>query len=433
MAEENVKSENKFLENKFVEKYIKNRLWINGGILLLLFLANCFASWVSYPAFVLLGLFVLFDGFENGISYLMFGLPFCLLYPYVSAIIFLADVAILILKFLLNFFFVEKGKMNWKKLIFVLLFTIYALMPIGPYSKNLIFKVGIILTLYLALFIMGKNWKIFRIGLNIKILAFSLLTSYVFGAFLFVSPYLQTIIVLPSGSGLFRYQALLTNTNLLAMFSEIVLSILAYQIIKNKGGIVDGVLFGCVAFAGVFTFSKLYYVTLIIILVALFIGMLTVNWKKTLVVGSILLAVLAAVIVAVYFAKPSFFKTIIDRFGDFKGSLDEVMNKFTTTRWNLWKATFSYWGTNPFFFFFGRGLGAAPVPNMPYSAHNAYISMIDQLGVVGSILFIIPLVMLFKQIAKSEDTKISKAIVIPIIVLATIFLAEDLLFYINEF
>lgn len=430
MSKENINYLNKLNENKIVKFYIRNKLWINGGILLLLFLANCFASWVSYPTFVLLGLFALFDNFENGISYFMFALPFCLIYPYVSLIIFLCDIAIYILKFYLHYFFVEKGKVSWKLLLFVGLFLVYALLPIGPYNTNLLFKIVIILTLFITLFAMSKKTEIFRVGFNIRILACSLLVSYILGTFLFVSPYLQSIIALPQG-GLYRYQALLTNTNVLAMLSEIVLSVLAYKIIKNKGGIFDCILFGLTACAGIFTFSKLYFVTLGIILVAFFIGMLTVNWKKTLIVGSVCAVVITGVVLAIYFAKPSILQSIASRFGDFNGTLDQIMNKFTTTRWNLWKATFSYWGTNPFFFFFGRGLGAHPVPNMPYSAHNAYISMIDQLGVVGAILFIIPLVMLFRQIAK--NTKFSKAIIIPIVVVAVIFMAEDLLFYINEF
>ncbi len=422
----------KIKNNKFIAFFLQKRLVFNLIFLLALFLGNCFASWVSYPAFIFLALISLFDNLENGLSFLLFCLPFSLIYPFLSLIIYFCAIGIYAIKFYLIYFIKDKGKFDWTVAIFALLFLIYALLPIGPYDMNLLLKLAIILVLYLALFAMGKRWKVFRFALNLRLVACSILLSCLFGALVFVSPYLQSIIDLPTANGLYRFQALTTNTNVLAMLCEIVLGILAYQIIKEKR-VVDGILFVGVALAGVFTFSKLYFITLGIILIGLFVGMLFVNWKRTLLVASIFLGILAAAIVAIYFVKPEFLKSIIARFGDFSGTFDEIMNKFTTSRWHLWQETFSYWGAHPICIFFGRGLGANAVPKLPFSAHNAYISMIDQLGIVGAVLFIVPLVLLFRNLAKSEDTKISKAIIIPIIVLATIFMGEDLLFYISKF
>ena len=413
----------------FRDLYVKHRLFVNLGVLVLFFFINCFAGWFSYVVFPLLAIMTVVDSLENGITYIVFAIPFCLLNPYASLIIFLCTIALYAVKFFFIFFAIEKEKPNWTELIFVALFVGYALLPIGPYSLGTLFKIAISLTLFSALFILARRRSIVRFEFNIRALACSVIISSIFGLLIFVSPYLRSIMVVSEAGGLFRYQALMSNTNGFAMICEIVLAFLAYLTIKGKKCLINCLLFLGVALAGFFTFSKLFYITLVIILIAFFIGMLFVNWKKTLIATSIILLLGGIAFLVIYFKKPDILQYIVSRFGNFSGSLDQIMNQFTTTRWTLWKKTFSFWGTNPFFFFFGRGLGAGTVPGLEYSAHNLYISCIDQLGIVGACLFVVPIILLIRDAAKSAQTKISKAVIIPFIVLAVMFMSEDLLFF----
>lgn len=415
------------------EFYKAHRLFVNFALLAIFFFANCFAYWVTYIVFPLLAVMMLFDSLENGLSYIMFSLPFCTISPFASMVIYLCSIALYAIKFYIIYFVKDKGKPSWTVLFFATLFVVYALLPIGPYSINTLFKLAISLIIYIALFALSRKWKTFRFCFNLRILACSILLSAVFGALIFVSPYLQTIIPVPVEGSLYRFQALLTNTNVFAMLCELVLAFLAYQSIKSKKGLLNFLLFLCVALVGFFTFSKLFYITLAVTTVMYFVGMMFVNWKKTLLAASITLLVAGIVAAIVYSQKPEFFQKIIARFGSFTGSLDENMNGFTTSRWSLWKGTFAYWSAHPYVFFVGRGLGASQVPGLVYSAHNLYISSIDQLGLIGSILFVLPSFLLLRDLLKDKQLKVSRAIIIPFAALAIIFMAEDLLFYIFPF
>ena len=416
--------------NVFFNFYFKHRLYLNFAILALFFFINCFSPYVSYIVFPILVIMSIADNLENGLAYIMFSIPFCLLYPFVSMIIYVCAVVLYVAKFCYLYFVVEKGKMSFATVFFVGLFVLYALFQFQSYSKNTFFKIFLILAIYIALFAISR-WKTFKATLYVRVLAFSLILSSIFGLLIFVSPYLQTIINLPVQGSLFRFQALMSNTNAFAMLCEISLALLAYSSIKEKKCLINFILFLGVAIAGFFTFSKLFYITLLVTLIFFFIGMMFVDWKKTLIVTSITLIVGGIVFAIIYSQRPEFFQKILARFGDFSGSLDENMNEFTTTRWTLWKGTFAYWAKNPLVFFFGRGLGASPIPGLPFSAHNLYISCIDQLGIFGTLLFVAPIFLLVRDIAKHK--KISAAIMLPVAVLAIMFMAEDMLFYIFPF
>lgn len=409
--------------------FLKNRLYINFLLLIILFTAHCFASWVAYIVFPILAVMTLADNLENGLSYIMWSLPFCMLSPFVSLIFYLCIIVAYIIKFYLIFFIKDKGKLHWLELLLIALFFLYAVLPIGPYTFNKLFKIVIILIIFSALIGMSKKLSVLRIGFNIKVLAISLVLSCGLGLLWFVSPYLKTIITYPSSTDI-RFQGLFSQTNLLGMICAVVLSILAYQIIKNRKGWLDIALFVGVAGCGISTISKNFLILFCVILLSLFIAMMFINWKRTLIFG----IVVASVVLVAYFIKPDFFQTYISRFvGNLTAgsSFEQIMNTLTTGRWNLWKGTFSYLGTHPLNLVFGRGLGAPAIEGLSYSAHNAYFSMIDQLGIVGSILFMIPLVFLIKNIFKSQ--KVSKAIIIPIIVVAMLLMVEDAFFYINAF
>lgn len=422
---------------KVLNFYLNFRLWINFSFLILLFIANCFVSWITYIAFSFLIIMILADSLANGLSYIMFAIPFSSIHPFVSMIFLCSGIAGWIIKFYLIYFIKDKGKISWLELLFIAIFFVYAVMPIGPYSMNMLLKLAIILFIYAIMIALAKKREVFRPILNIRIIASSLILVCLLGLLAFISPYLQSVLAInysKVGGEYIRYQALFTSPNVLAMFCEILISVLAYRIVKKtelgkERKWIDFILFGVICVAGLTTFSKTYLIALIFVLISLFICMMFKNWKLTLPIA----IGIVAVCVITYFIKPSLFNTYISRFIGSIGkesSTDDVMNSFTTGRWKLWQNTITFLGANPLQLFFGRGIGAGPLPPNAYSAHNAYISMIDQLGIVGSILFIIPFVFIIRDILKNKEKKFSKAIFIPIITIAMLFMVEDVIFYI---
>ncbi len=406
--------------------YLKNRLWIFISLLASMFLLNCFFKEVTYIAFSILILLVVFDNTEKSISYLIFSLPFSFIYQFTSIVMFITSVFIEFIKFFIIYIFKDKGKINLLSIILCLIFFIYCILPIGKYNYNLLLKFAFFVFIFAFLICCTIKPEIFKVGFNIKILVYSILLSCVFGLFNLVSPFLQSIDgKLIFGNGLIRYGALMHHPNVFAMLCEITLSILAYEIITGQHKWHYLFLFCLTCFVGIFTFSKTYLIIVFVVLLSLLIWLFIKNWKKALLV----LFLLTFLGVIVYFAVPNFISTYVSRFvGSISNcnSFADFMNMITTGRYDLWFKTCVYLGQNLLCLFFGNGLGANAIAS--YSTHNAYLSMIYQLGIVGSILLILAIGYLIKTLFKK--VKVSKAIIIPILVILLLFLVEDTIFYV---
>ncbi len=414
---------------KIKDNYLKFKLIYNLIFLTILFFVNCFWGEMVYISFGVFMLLVMLDNLENGFTYIMFSIPYCLIYPqnHISTILFFVGIIFYVIKLYFIYFFKEKGKINKFILISFAILLIYCLIPFSKYNYNVFFKISLIFFVLLALFMFSKKPDIFRLNFNARIFAVSLLISALFGLLYWVSPYIHSLIGelgLLGGTKFFRFQALFNQPNVLAMICEILLSILAYFIITNKGRWQDVVLFLLIAALGVMTFSKTYIIILFIVLLALFIWLLKVNWKKTLIIT----AIICLVVLMICVIKPTIPQLFYNRFlGTMSNcnNFEDFMNMVTTDRYNLWKETVVYLAHHPVQLIFGRGLGA-PVLSI-FSAHNAYLSMIYQLGIVGSIIFITTLVLTIKQ---PQKQKFSGAVAIPLIVLFLILCVEDMIFYI---
>ncbi len=416
-------------ENKINKLYLKFKPYIPYAILTLMFFINCFCGQFAYVAFAFLLIFILFDDLKNGFSYVIYSLPYCLLYwqnqVRVSTILYFACILIYVVKFYGIYFFKEKGKLDISLLFVMLGLFVYCLLPIGNYNFNVFFKICLFLFLFLAIFMLVRKPDVFDFEKNIKVLAITILISCVMTLTYYISPYLKSVMTLSFGDSSFRFAALFRQTNVLALACEILIAALAYFIIVSKKKVPYIILFVLTAIAGCLTLSKTYLIILCVVLLSLFIWLLKLNWKKTLII-TLIFALLVLMAFIIY---PKIFFVMYDRF--FGGLKDcktfaDVMNIITTHRFDLWVETCTYLVHHPVQFIFGRGLGAPALSS--YSAHNAYLSMIYQLGLVGAALFISVLVLLFRMLIKKNKPK--AAIAIPIIVLALILCVEDMLFYI---
>ncbi len=417
--------------NKFERFYLKNKLIINCAILLALFFVHCFWGYTMYIVYPIILALVIFDNLRNGFSYLMFTIPFSTLCLNISAILFAACVLIYILKFYWILYIREKSKPNIALLVSIGAFLVYCALPTGKYNANLFAKLAILFLIFTCVIMIIKKPNVIRLGFNIKILSVSLLLSCLLFLTYFISPYLQSFITFDMASDkIRRFEAFLTQPNVFAMMCEILLAALAYFIISKQASWKEYSLFILLTIAGLTTFSKTFLIIVCVIYFAIFVSWLIKSPIKTLVITSIAVGII--VIIGVFNMK--LVMVFYNRFmGGFKycNSFADFMNMITTGRAHLWIVYLSYLGENPLALFFGRGLGA-PLLDV-YSAHNSFISMIYQLGLVGVALFVVAIVFMVLEFKKNNKYKLNKAICLPWIVLTLMLMVEDLVFYIFTF
>jgi O-antigen ligase len=210
------------------------------------------------------------------------------------------------------------------------------------------------------------------------------------------------------------------------MLCELLLSLFAYFIISGEASKRDYVLFFVITLLGLSTFSKTCLVLIVLIYLSVFIGLVIQKPGKTMVVASVLAGVAIIVCVLNLGVVQAYYNRFVGGFSNCKTFAD-FMNIITTLRYDLWVEYLSYLARHPLAIIFGKGVGAAPLSS--YSAHNAFISMIYEIGLVGAGLLVFAIVMMIKEFKHNSQTKIHKAICVPLLVLFLIFMVEDVVFF----
>lgn len=411
--------------------YLSHKFLYNIIVLSILFFIHCFWGDMMYIVFPILAIMVCLDSLENGISYIIFCIPFCFMNIYISTLLYLACCLMYLIKFFILKYIREKRKPSTIIIILFAIFFIYCLMPIGPYNLNLSLRLLIFISLFVVLCMICQNTEIFRAHFNVKLICFSIIISSIFSLTYFFSPYLQSYLVITHASNgtLPRFMALFYHTNVLGMFCEVLLAILAYYIISKKFTKTDLILFVVLAGIGMLTFSKTYLIILVFILIVLLIWRLVVDFKRT----AIITFLLAVIITAVCLIFPQIPNKVIDLFIRSLHDCDSFssfMNMITTQRYDLWVEYAKYIFANPLVLIFGAGLGAPVISTL--SPHNGYIAIIYELGIFGTTLFALTLFFILRKYIKGRKTKLHWSIFVPIVVLALIFMVEDLIFYVFQ-
>lgn len=413
--------------NKLVCFYAKNRLTINLVFLGMLYFAHCFWGDMMYVAFPLLLLMVLFDNNRNGLTYLFFSIPFCMINLYLSAVLFCACALVYLLKFYAVLYFKEKTKPNWVLLVLVGLLIVYCCLPPNRYNGNWGMKLGMIFGSFAIFGMVIKKPNVVRLGFNIRIFALAILVSVAFASTYYFSPYMSEAMTIAGGGGRGRFEALMTHPNVFAMVCEFVIGCIAYFIMSKRGKWFDWLLLVALTVSGFFTLSKTFMVIMIVVYLVLAIWMLKENFARTVIVGSIVIT--ALIILGVCY--PNIVMIVVNRFvGTFSEchSFADFMNMITTDRYNLWIEYATYLGQNPLVLVFGAGLGA-PVLHY-FSAHNFILTGVYSVGIVGMLLILAVAIAMIVEYRKNAKPLPSKWIVVPIIVMLMIGMVEDLIFYI---
>ena len=434
--EANIKDKNKHKHNDLKNILMNNKLAIIIYIILAgLFLGNCFIPYFSIGAFAIVLISVVFCDIKDSLSFIFFSIPFCCLWlPFSVIFLMLCLVAYLIKIFIYNY---KLGKLKFsKQLIIALSFLIvFLLFPFKNfYNQYLVIKLLAMLSILILIYLCLNNKEVLRINKNLLVLSIALaIASAYFCLFKNCSEYLVNALQSYSFSSRgFRFTALFTNTNLLALICGLGIGILAFYFTTNNYSF--GELFSLLILTvlGLLTFSKTFLIVccfeLLIVLVFAIIHIKSGGWK--------LLITIVLSISVVLLANHDCLDVLYYRFVGSNGfdhlqskSFEDIMNVITTGRYDLWVSYFNDMISNPLIIFFGKGLGAPALQNT-LSPHNLYISLIYQVGLVGVGLIIWVVVCLIKDAVKISNFAFNKYSIISMLAFALLFVVEDLIFYI---
>ncbi len=406
------------------EFYLKNRLYINCVLLFSLYIFNCFFAQTSYIVYSILLVLILVDTIKYGSLYLIFNVPFCFLGQEIGLILFLVCALVFLVKAYIVSFVNNKLKFDKILLFLILILFLYVLLQFNRINSVTLINLSILILIILSFYLCILARENLDFSLILRVFAISILISAILGLFSFFSPYLKSFIVPFSlGENLIRYSALFTHPNMLAVLCEIALAFLTCKILI-KSNILDIVLFVLVSLVGLSTFSKTFIIIFALILLTIFVRLMILNYKKTL-LFSLPILFLVVIFFVIF---PNLFTTIVNRFFTSTDGIDSVkdfLDTFTTGRFSLWVSYLSAIFSSPLYFFFGHGLGASTISNL--GAHNTFITLFYQLGFIGFVLFAFIIGYLTYRAVKVY--RFNKFALIPIIAITLLLFIEDLLFF----
>ena len=411
---------------KLKKYYIDNKLLVHCILIAILFFVNCFVPGFGILGYLIVGAMIILSNMSDGFSTLVFSIPFCCVDGYLSIFLFFICFMIFLVKGFIKFK-KDKKRISLGLLISICLFCIYSFIPFGEYTIGMFVKIGITLILVCVLILFIHYPRELNLKFNISVLAIGMLISSAFFLTYFVSPYIHDRPMSTADDYFIRFSALLINPNTLAMMSEICLALLTYFLIKDKFEWTDIIAYIIFSVLGISTMSKTFLILYFVMLVILIIYLIKKYKTKTMWwIGGFALVFLVA-----FFIKSDFFLTYINRFMfiDFEDlTFGEILNVITTYRYDLWCGVLEYLFMNPVILIFGHGFGAPLIEEL--SAHNFYITLVYELGLIGAGIFVTMFVFLFLEKKRTTGKLFGKAVWVPIIIIGLLMMVEDLFLYI---
>lgn len=408
--------------------YLDNRLKCNCIALAILFLINCFVPYFSIVAYLLTVVLIMFESKQNGFSLIVFCIPFCAIDDHISMIALFVVLLVYVVKQYIIMFFFDKKKINWYVFATMLVFFIYSVMPIGEYNMGWAVKLLIMMLLALILNLFVNYKEILNLKFNLNLLAIGLIISSAYFLTYFLSPIIRNKPLSTMNEGFIRFSALLVNPNALAMICEVSLGLLTIYLLQDKFEWTDIMSYVIFSVLGLSTFSK----TFLILFSILFIVMAIYCLKRYKLKAFYTFLIIGFVALIIFLFKRNVFIMYLRRFttsidSDFD-SYEYILDVATTGRYQLWLTVLDFMFTHPLVLVFGNGFGAPLIASL--SAHNFYISLIYELGIVGTLLCIAMFATILYVYFKQKQGKFYKAWIVPIVILGMLMMVEDLFLYI---
>jgi len=161
---------------------------------------------------------------------------------------------------------------------------------------------------------------------------------------------------------------------------NVILALLSLLILYSKQllKIVFWPMFAVLIYFGMLTFSKSFYITLILIFILLIIFLIKNKNKKGLLITVLAMTILIYMLI----------NNKIGNFNLFLTRLSDVndVNSMTTGRFELWQKYINYLMKNFDVLFFGVGIGGNFLSIG--GVHNWYLEMVYYFGIIGSVMYV---------------------------------------------
>lgn len=351
---------------------------------LLMFTAICLGLWVNgYFLVIAAGITILtavFANFKNVYYQLLFCLPFTMIYKLsptstsVFAYVMLA-VGIILLIRLRNF--------GVTQFLLIVMFAIYTFLGMGDNVTRVIkMVVGLVLFYIFTKIIKPTDFKN-----QIMAFALGMVTSSCIGLlkgswYRLDMYYTDIDFISVNGANVIRFSGLYPDPNYFSV-SAVVAITLCLMLFYNRNGnrAVLGVLIAALTMFGFMSYSKIFLLSILFVAIVFVFRLIEPAQKRLATITFFTIVVYA---IWLWMSEGNYLNVMIERFwgGD-----------ISTGRFDIWVRYLDYIWSSPKTFLFGDGLGA---PYKGLGPHNTYIESIYFLGVIGSVLFFITLLLIFK-------------------------------------
>ena len=310
----------------------------------------------------------------------------------------------------------KKSKINWKILIPILLFFIYMILPVHEWSISKLYEV---VCFFMVLYVVFVDRNELDFKYLMKIFVLGMIISCVFGLFKNVSPWLQEKLPTYYASGTERFQGLFGHHNKLAAMLVVAISSILFLLYYHELPLLGFFIAFIVLFIfGYLAISRAFIVAVTIALCVFGIFYLFKNKTKSLPVLGMLLIIVCLIPViflnitksyisrvdeAVFYYADSQInngdsnsdkKSIPYSSGVLQGKTQEEIDKifagevhFDPGRKGIWELYLMDWSSSLKIILFGRGIARPDIGTMV--AHNLYIALLWQHGLVGCMLLVI--------------------------------------------
>lgn len=352
---------------------------------IILFLGICGGVWINRFIYVLTAAFTILICFTKDINniyyHLLFSISFTVIYKLdPSATSFFAYVMIaagIILIFRIRTFTVTQ-------LLFICLFSAYLIVGMGNnYTTAIKMIMGMILFYFFVRVIKVNDFKNHIMAFTLGVIGSSILGTFR-NSLPQLSEYFKTEYTLYNSAGLtYRFTGLNYDPNFYSM-SVIFAIVLCMILLMNKTGnkILMWTLLVSLIVFGFQSYSKMFLLSAVIVGIISIVYML--RSPKMIMIALASLLTLGTGVVT-WLKRIGYMDIMLSRL--FEGDI-------STGRFKIWGSYFEYLNRSPLTFFFGDGIGTKYLS--VGGPHNTYIESVFLVGVLGSMLYLLTIISIFK-------------------------------------
>lgn len=353
---------------------------------LLMFVGICLGLWVNGYFLVLVAgvtLFTaIFTGFNNVYYQLFFCLPFTMIYKLsptstsLFAYVMLAVGVILLFK-LRNF--------GTAQFLLIMMFAIYVFLGMGS-NVTTVIKMIIALILFYVFVkkIKAEDFKNQIMSFTLGMVGSSCI-GLLKGSWYRLDMYYSDIdFISVDGANLIRFSGLYPDPNYFSV-SVIVAITLCLLLLYNRDGnrMVLAISIMSLIVFGFMSYSKMFMLSILIVAVGFAFRVIEPAKRRA---ASMTFVAITVYIVWLWMSERNYMSIMVDRF---------LGGDISTGRFDIWANYMNYIWSSPKTFLFGDGLGASY--RTVGGPHNTYIESIYFIGVIGSVLFALVLLTIFKS------------------------------------